>query len=182
MNRRAFCSTGMLAANGMVGKAAPPSPATPRMQPMNLVVGSDHAGYPMKGPVIQLLQSWEHQVKDVGAYSPAPVDFPDIARKVCAEILSGRVQRGIMVCGTGVGASIAGNKIKGIRAALCHDTFCAHQSVEHDDVNLLCLGAWIIGIKLAEEILRSFLGARFSGDEDFRRRVKKLEELESFRP
>ena len=87
-----------------------------------------------------------------------------------------------MVCGTGVGAAIAGNKIRGIRAALCHDTFCAHQSVEHDNVNLICMGAWIIGIRLAEEILRSFLSARFSTDEDFRRRVKKLEDLETFRP
>ncbi len=121
-------------------------------------------------------------MNDVGCYSTTPVDFPDIARKVCSEILTGRAQRGIMVCGSGVGAAIAGNKIKGIRAALCHDTFCAHQAVEHDDVNLLCVGAWIIGIKLAEEILRAFLAARFSSDEEFRRRVKKLEELESFRP
>ena len=149
---------------------------------MRLVIGSDHAGFPMKGPVIELLRSWNHTVNDVGAYSTVPVDFPDIARKVCGEILTGRAQRGIMVCGTGVGAAIAGNKIRGIRAALCHDTFCAHQSVEHDDVNLLCMGAWIVGIKLAEEILRAFLGARFSTDEDYRRRVKKLEELESFRP
>ncbi len=151
-------------------------------QPMKLVIGSDHAGYSLKGPLLELLRSWGHTLNDVGCYSPVPVDFPDIARKVGAEILSGRAQRGIMVCGTGVGAAIAGNKIRGIRAALCHDTFCAHQSVEHDDVNLLCLGAWIIGPKLAEEILRAWLNARFSTDPDFRRRVKKLEELENFRP
>jgi len=181
MDRRSFFSGGVQAVAGatagsaLFGKAA-------AAEPMKLVIGSDHAGFPMKGPVIELLRSGNHAVNDVGAYSTAPVDFPDIARKVCGEILTGRAQRGIMVCGTGVGAAIAGNKIRGIRAALCHDTFCAHQSVEHDDVNLLCMGAWIIGLRLAEEILRAFLGARFSTDEDFRRRVKKLEELESFRP
>jgi len=168
----------------MAGVVAEPAvaPAAESGQPMKLVIGSDHAGFPMKGPVIELLRSWGYTVNDVGTYSAAPVDFPDIARKACGEILSGRAQRGIMVCGTGVGAAIAGNKIRGIRAALCHDTFCAHQCVEHDDVNLLCMGAWIIGIKLAEEILRAYLNARFSTDEDFRRRVRKLEELESFRP
>jgi ribose 5-phosphate isomerase B len=171
----------MWAAGGAVSPSALPVAVAP-MQPMKLVIGSDHAGFPMKGPIVQLLQSWGHAVNDVGTYSAAPVDFPDIARKVCGDILTGRAQRGIMVCGTGVGAAIAGNKIHGIRAALCHDTFCAHQCVEHDDVNLICMGAWIVGIRLAEEILRAFLGAHFSTDEDFRRRVKKLEELESFRP
>jgi ribose 5-phosphate isomerase B len=182
MNRRTFCREGVLvAAAGMIAKPASASGVAPGV-PMKLVIGSDHAGFPLKGPVIELLRSWGHTVNDVGTYSAAPVDFPDIARKVCGEILSGRVQRGIMVCGTGVGAAIAGNKVRGIRAALCHDTFCAHQCVEHDDVNLLCVGAWIIGVKLAEEILRAYLNARFSTDEDFRRRVRKLEELENFRP
>jgi len=181
MDRREFCCEGALAATGSMAASAMPS-QMPLIQPMKLVIGSDHAGFSLKGPIIELLRSWGHTVNDVGAYSTAPVDFPDIARKVCGEILTGRAQRGIMVCGTGVGAAIAGNKIKGIRAALCHDTFCAHQCVEHDDVNLLCVGAWIIGIKLAEEIVRAFLAARFSTDEEFRRRVKKLEELESFRP
>ena len=181
MDRREFFCGGALAATGSMTGSAMAS-QTPLIQPMKLVIGSDHAGFPLKGPIIELLRSWGHTVNDVGAYSTTPVDFPDIARKVCGEILTGRAQRGIMVCGTGVGAAIAGNKIKGIRAALCHDTFCAHQCVEHDDVNLLCVGAWIIGIKLAEEILRAFLAARFSTDEEFRRRVKKLEELESFRP
>lgn len=170
-----------MAVTGAVTGSATDS-ETAMMQPMRLVIGSDHAGFPLKGPVMELLRSWGHTVNDVGAFSTAPVDFPDIARKVCGEILTGRAQRGIMVCGTGVGAAIAGNKIRGIRAALCHDTYCAHQCVEHDDVNLLCVGAWIVGIKLAEEILRAFLAARFSTDEDFRRRVKKLEELETFRP
>ena len=182
MNRRTFCRGGVLvAAAGTIAKPANASEVAAG-ESRKLVIGSDHAGFSLKGPVIELLRSWGHTVNDVGTYSAAPVDFPDIARKVCDEILSGRVQRGIMVCGTGVGAAIAGNKVRGIRAALCHDTFCAHQCVEHDDVNLLCVGAWIIGIKLAEEILRAYLNARFSTDEDFRRRVRKLEELENFRP
>jgi len=149
---------------------------------MKLAVGGDHAGFPLKGPVIQLLKTWGHSVKDCGCYTPDPVDFPDIAMKVCDEIRSGRAERGVMVCGTGVGASIAGNKFRGIRAALCHDTYSAHQCVEHDNVNLLCIGAWIIGIRTAEEVLKAFLGAKFSDNEDFRRRVRKLEEIEMLMP
>ncbi len=149
---------------------------------MKLAVGGDHAGFPLKGPVIQLLKTWGHSVKDCGCYTPDPVDFPDIAMKVCDEIRSGRAERGVMVCGTGVGASIAGNKFRGIRAALCHDTYSAHQCVEHDNVNLLCVGAWIIGIRTAEEVLKAFLGAKFSDNEDFRRRVRKLEEIEMLMP
>jgi ribose 5-phosphate isomerase B len=144
-----------------------------------LVVGSDHAGFSMKGPVIKTLQSWGHTVTDVGTYNADPVDFPDIAKKLCDEILSGRSQRGVMVCGTGVGASIAVNKVRGMRAALCHDTFCGHQCVEDDDVNVLCMGAWIIGPKLAAEVLNAYLNARFaSEDVDLRRRVQKLQEME----
>jgi ribose 5-phosphate isomerase B len=145
---------------------------------MPLAVGCDHAGFPLKGTVISLLKTWGHSVKDCGTHSEQPVDFPDIAQKVCDEVLSGKARRGILVCGTGVGACIAGNKVRGIRAALCHDTYSAHQCVEHDDVNLLCIGAWIIGPKVAEEVLRAWLDARFSTDEDFRRRVRKLSELE----
>ncbi len=181
MNRRGFFRGGLLTAAGIMGVPAT-MPGAESARPMKLVIGCDHAGFPLKQPVLELLRGWGHSVNDVGTNSVAPVDFPDIARKLCAEILSGRVERGIMICGTGVGAAIAGNKIRGIRAALCHDTFCAHQCVEHDDVNLLCLGAWIVGPKLAEEILRAYLNARFSTDEDFRRRVRKLEELENFRP
>jgi ribose 5-phosphate isomerase B len=145
---------------------------------MKLAVGADHAGFPLKGPVVELLRAWGHPVNDCGTYSADPVDFPDIAKKVCDELLAGRAERGILVCGTGVGACIAGNKTRGIRAALCHDTFSAHQCVEHDDVNLLCIGAWIIGPKVAEEVLTAFLSATFSTDEDFRRRVRKLREME----
>ena len=146
--------------------------------PLRLAVGGDHAGFLLKGPVIELLRSWGHSVKDLGCFSTQPVDFPDIARQVCEEIKGGRADRGIMVCGTGIGAAIACNKIRGIRAALCHDTYSAHQCVEHDDVNVLCVGNWIIGIKVAEEILQAFLNAKFSTSEEFRRRVRKLEEME----
>lgn len=144
-----------------------------------LVVASDHFGFPMKGPLIEALKSWGHSVTDIGVYSTAPADFPDIAQKLSDEILSGRCERGIMVCGTGVGASIAVNKVRGMRATLCHDTYCAHQCVEHDDVNVICMGAWIIGPRIAEEIVHTFLNARFASDNpDFRRRVEKLNEME----
>ena len=143
-----------------------------------LVVGCDHAGFPLKGPVINALRDWGHVVIDVGTHSTEPVDFPDIAEEVCSRVLSGEAERGIMVCGTGVGAAIAANKYPGIRAALCHDTYSAHQSVEHDDVNVLCLGAQIVGERLAFELLASFLAAEHSEEPHFRRRVAKLGELE----
>jgi ribose 5-phosphate isomerase B len=145
---------------------------------MKLAVGGDHAGFPLKGAVIEFLRAQGHEIEDFGTHSADPVDFPDIARLVCAAVQHGTAQRGIMVCGTGVGACIAANKIPGIRAALCHDTYLAHQCVEHDDVNVLCIGAWIIGIRVAEEVLRAFLAAEFSTDEEFRRRVQKLTLLE----
>ena len=145
---------------------------------MKLVIGGDHAGFPLKGPVVDFLRMEGHQVEDVGTHSAEPVDFPDIARLVCDRVRGGAAERAIMVCGTGVGACIAANKIPGIRAALCHDTFSAHQCVEHDDVNVLCIGAWIVGIRVAEEILRAFLAAEFSTAEEFRRRVHKLAILE----
>lgn len=145
---------------------------------MRLAVGGDHAGFPLKGPVIELLRAAGHQVEDFGTHSSEPVDFPDIAQAVCGAIRSGSAERGVLVCGTGVGAAIAGNKIPGIRAAVCHDTYSAHQCVEHDDVNLLCIGAQIVGIKLAGELLGAFLAAEFSTAPEFRRRVAKLAELE----
>ncbi len=145
---------------------------------MRIVVGGDHAGFALKGPVVQALRAWGHEVEDVGTHTPDPVDFPDIARKVCAAVRSGRADRGVMVCGTGVGACIAANKVPGIRAALCHDVYSAHQCVEHDDVNVLCLGAQIVGETLALELLKTYLDARPSREEQFRRRVAKLGELE----
>ena len=145
---------------------------------MRLVVGSDHAGWPMKSSVVTHIKSLGHEVVDAGSYDDKPVDFPDVARKVCAMVTSREADRGIMVCGTGVGASIAANKIRGIRAAVCHDVHSAHQSVEHDDVNVMCIGAQIVGAWLANDLVAAFLAARFSTDEDFRRRVMKLQQME----
>jgi len=146
---------------------------------MRLAVGGDHAGYPLKGPVIEALRAAGHEVEDYGAHSLEPVDFPDIAQTVCDAVRGGRADRGILLCGTGVGAAIAANKLPGIRAAVCHDTYSAHQAVEHDDVNVLCIGAWILGIRVAEEILAAYLAARFDADDpDLRRRVAKLAEIE----
>jgi ribose 5-phosphate isomerase B len=149
---------------------------------IRLVIGSDHAGFPLKGPLLKLLQLWNYSVKDVGSFTPDPVDFPDISLLLANEIKSGRAERGIMVCGTGVGAAIACNKIQGIRAALCHDTYSAHQCVEHDNVNVLCIGAQIIGPSVAEEILTNYLNARFSTEEQFRRRVQKLDQFDMVPP
>jgi len=145
---------------------------------LTIAVGGDHAGFPLKGPVIEFLRGLGHTVEDCGSYDPAPVDFPDITRKVCDLVRSGRAARGILVCGTGVGASIAANKVPGIRAAVCHDVYSAHQCVEHDDVNVVAIGAQIVGNKVAEDCLRAFLAAEFSTEEQFRRRVAKLGEME----
>jgi ribose 5-phosphate isomerase B len=145
---------------------------------MKLAVGGDHAGFPLKGPLIEWLRAQGHDVTDHGTHSTEPVDFPDIARKVTDQIRSGQAERGVLVCGTGVGAAIAGNKTPNIRAAVCHDVYSAHQCVEHDDVNLLCIGAQIVGQKLAEELLAAFLAAQFSTAPEFRRRVQKLHDLE----
>ena len=129
---------------------------------MKIVVGSDHAGFPMKAEVLAFLGESGHEVLDVGSFDPAPVDFPDIARKVAAAITTGQAERGLMVCGTGVGASIGANKMKGIRAAVCHDVHSAHQCVEHDDVNVMCIGAQIVGPWLAKDLIAAYLGATFS--------------------
>jgi ribose 5-phosphate isomerase B len=145
---------------------------------MRITLGNDHCGLGLKEHVKDVLDQMGVEVRDVGTFSTDPVDFPDITRLVCEPVRHGEVDRGVLLCGTGVGACIAANKIPGIRAALCHDTFCAHQCVEHDDVNVLCMGAWIVGPIVAEDVLRNFLGASFSTDESFRRRVQKLHEME----
>lgn len=145
---------------------------------ISIAIGSDHAGFNLKGPIIDYLKQQNYKVEDCGSYDPSPVDFPDIARAVCSRVLSGRAQRGILVCGTGVGACIAANKIAGIRASVCHDIHSAHQAVEHDDVNVACVGAWIVGSAVARECLQAFLNAEFSTSEEFRRRVAKLAEME----
>lgn len=181
MNKREFIKkAGILSASAI---AVPVSASGQSgVEPKKIVIGSDHAGFPLKGSVIKLLKDWGHSVRDVGSFTPEPVDFPDIAILLAEEINSGRAERGIMVCGTGVGASIACNKIQGIRAALCHDTYSAHQCVEHDNVNVICIGAQIIGISLAEEILSNFLEAKFSTEEQFRRRVQKLDSFDLVPP
>ncbi|GGH86839.1 ribose 5-phosphate isomerase B [Pullulanibacillus pueri] len=145
---------------------------------MIITLGCDHAGFPLKSKLMEHLHSKGHQVIDHGSYTPEPVDFPDIAKKVCSSIKHGESERGIMVCGTGVGASIAANKIPEIRAALCHDIHSAHQCVEHDNVNVMCLGAKIIGEWLAYDLIDAFLNAEFSTEPEFRRRVEKLNLME----
>ncbi len=145
---------------------------------MRIVIGSDHAGWPLKQLLTDHIRSLGHEVLDVGSYDEQPVDFPDIARGLADKVSSGEAQRGLMVCGTGVGACIAANKIKGIRAAVCHDVHSAHQSVEHDDVNVMCLGVQIVGAWLARDLITAFLSAQFSTDEEFRRRVAKLHAME----
>ena len=148
------------------------------MMQLSLAVGGDHAGFPLKGRIIEFLRGQGYVVDDCGSYDPNPVDFPDITKAVCDRVRGGLAVRGILVCGTGVGACIAANKIPGIRASVCHDIYSAHQSVEHDDVNVACIGAQVIGAKVAEDCLRAFLSASFSTEEQFRTRVAKLAALE----
>ena len=145
---------------------------------MRVVIGSDHAGFELKEELEQFLKQEGHEVVDVGTHTVDPVDYPDSAAALAAAILDGRAERGLLVCGSGVGASVAANKIHGIRAGLCHDTYSAHQGVEHDDMNVICVGARIIGIALAQELARAFLGARFTGEERHARRLAKVLRLE----
>lgn len=145
---------------------------------MKIAVGGDHAGFPLKAAVVDALKAKGHEVTDYGTFDLNPIDFPDITKTVCEAVLSGKAERAILVCGTGVGACIAANKIPGIRAAVCHDVHSAHQSVEHDDVNVMCVGAQIIGPWLLVDLIDSYINAEFSTDEDFRRRVRKLQAME----
>ena len=148
--------------------------------PFREVIGfaNDHAGFPMRPPVLDLLSRHSGRIIDVGARSEEPVDFPDVTRQAVQTILDGQTDRVILLCGTGAGACIAANKVRGIRAAVAHDTYVARQAVVHDDVNVLCIGAWITGPQIALDIIRHFLAARFSDEEHFRRRVAKLALLE----
>ena len=148
---------------------------------MRIAVGSDHAGFALKQDLAAYLREMGHQVLDVGTHSTAPVDYPDYSEAVGNAVLDGRVERGVLVCGSGVGASVAANKLPGIRAGLCHDTYSAHQGVEHDDMNVLVMGSRVIGPELARELLRAFLGATFSGEERHRRRLAKVIALEGRR-
>ena len=144
---------------------------------MRIAVGSDHCGFTLKMEMLPWLKE-EHEVEDFGCYSTEMADFPVISQKVCDQIISGRADRGIMFCSTGIGACIACNKVKGIRAGLCHDIYSAHQCVEHDNVQVLCLGADIVGRHVVKEIIRAFLNAEFSTSEEFRARVRMLNEME----
>jgi ribose 5-phosphate isomerase B len=141
---------------------------------MRLALAADHAGFALKQELAARLAQQGHDVVDLGCHSPAPVDYPDSAEAVAGIVRDGQVERGIIVCGSGAGVAIAANKFPGIRAAVCHDTYSAHQAVEHDDMNVLCLGARIVGPSLALELVASFLAARFSGEERHRRRLAKV--------
>lgn len=146
---------------------------------MIVAVGCDHAGFPLKARVVSELEEAGHQVLDCGGYDSTPSDYPDFARAVATAVIDGRAERGILVCGSGVGASVAANKVIGARAALCHDTFSARQGVEDDDLNVLCLGARVIGVEAAAEAIRAFLRARFSNAERHARRVGKIRAIEA---
>ena len=145
---------------------------------MTVAFANDHSGYPTREEVLRILADVGVDVIDHGTNSPERVDFPDLARRVCNSIRQGEAERGIMLCGTGLGAAIGANKIPGIRAGVCHDVHSAHQGVEHDNISVLCLGAKIIGPWLAREIITAFLKARFSTDEYFRQRDRKVDEME----
>ncbi len=145
---------------------------------MRLVVGADHRGYCLKDTIAEHLRSRGHDVLDVGTNDGNSVDYPDLALAVGRAIQSGQAERGFLVCGSGVGAVIAANKLKRIRAGLCHDTYSAHQGVEHDDMNLVCMGSRVIGDELAIEIADAFVGATFMGEERYRRRLEKVKKLE----
>jgi ribose 5-phosphate isomerase B len=143
-----------------------------------IALGSDHAGFSLKDDIATYIKGLGYEILDLGPHSAEPVDFPDYAEAVGHAILRGEAMRGILICGSGVGVSVAANKIPGIWAALCHDIYSAHQSVEHDDANVLALGAQVVGPAVAHELVRAFLEASFSGKENHRRRVEKIKAME----
>ncbi|HEY3275085.1 MAG TPA: ribose 5-phosphate isomerase B [Syntrophorhabdaceae bacterium] len=146
---------------------------------MKVAVGADHGGFLFKQALLSYMTLLGYQTVDLGAYNEEPLDdYPDFARAVAVTVRSGEAQRGILVCGSGVGASIAASKIPGIRAAVCHDTYSAHQGVEHDDMNVLCMGERVIGLELAKEIVTVYLGAIFSGEDRHMRRLQKIGAIE----
>src|SRR5262245_21464550 len=145
---------------------------------MRIAVGADHAGFDLKQILAEYLRDRGHEVIDLGTNSDQPVDCPDFAEAVSKAVLDGRAERGVLICCSGVGASVSANKIPGIRAGLCHNTYSAHQGVEHDDMNMLVLGARVIGAEMARELVNHFLAAKFNGEERHRRRVEKINALE----
>jgi ribose 5-phosphate isomerase B len=146
---------------------------------MRIAIAADHAGYELKRDLAAALQAQGREVSDLGTDSTAPVDYPDCAESIAVALRDGRADRGIIVCGSGAGVSIAANKFPGVRAAVCHDSYTARQAVEHDDMNVLCLGARVIGPALAGDLVAAFLGAKFSGEERHRRRLDKILAIES---
>jgi ribose 5-phosphate isomerase B len=146
---------------------------------MRIAIGADHAGVPLNDAVIAELRRLGHEVIDLGTHDASlPDDYPDYAIAVSREVVSGRCERGIVICGSGVGVSVAANKIPGIRAAMCHDTYSARQGVEHDDMNVLVLGSRVIGPELAKDLCITFINARFTGEERHRRRLEKIHSIE----
>jgi RpiB/LacA/LacB family sugar-phosphate isomerase len=145
---------------------------------MRIAIASDHAGFKFKQDLVKYLGGLGHTVVDLGTNSEDPVDYPDYAAAIGQAVLEGAAERGVLICGSGVGASVAANKLKGIRAAVCHDTYSAHQGVEHDDMNVLVLGARVIGPELAHELVTAYLHATFSGEERHVRRLNKVKALE----
>lgn len=145
---------------------------------MRTGIAADHAGFPLKAEIIDIVAAHGDEAVDLGTHSTDPVDYPDYAEKLGRAIQAGQIDRGILLCGSGVGAAVAANKLKGIRAGLCHDTYSAHQSVEHDNVNVLAMGARVIGPELAREVVKAYLGAEFSGEARHLRRLAKIDELE----
>jgi len=146
---------------------------------MKIVIGSDHAGFQLKVAMGDLLRSMNQEVLDVGAFNENPSDYPDFAEAVGRAILDRKAERGVLICGSGVGASVAANKLTGIRAAVCHDSYSAHQGVEHDDMNVLVLGSRIVGVKLAEDLVKAYLAAKFTNEDRHVRRLAKVRALES---
>lgn len=146
---------------------------------MRVAVAFDHRGVKLRETILSELGALRHETVDLGVDAPEPrVDYPDLARKLGEAVVTGAAERGILVCGSGVGASVAACKLAGVRAAICHDTYSAHQGVEHDDMNVLCLGSEVVGPSLAAELVRAFLGARFDGGERYVRRLEKIEQIE----
>lgn len=149
---------------------------------MKIAIACDHGGYPLKRPLIELMQGLGHEVLDLGAHElDAQDDYPDFARYIGQAIQHGQAERGVLLCGSGVGASVAANKQDGVRAAVCHDTYSAGQGVEHDDMNVLCLGARIVGEALAGELVKAFVLAEYSGEPQHARRLEKVKAIEAAR-
>jgi len=146
---------------------------------MKVVIGSDHAGFQLKNAMGDVLRSMGNDVLDVGAFNENPSDYPDFAEAVGRAVLDGKAERGVLICGSGVGASVAANKLPGIRAGMCHDTYSAHQGVEHDNINVLVLGSRVVGVALAHDLVTAFMGAQFSNEERHVRRLAKVKALET---